>query len=137
MLLVASICLFAVAPAALAVSGTFNGKTSQHHAVTVTVSRNRVVYKRSGINWSAKCAPRGAIPGITDFGGRLKDGKFGGHATYTSSLYGIREVNTATVQFAIKGGTAKGSFYLTAVLYSRGAAYSHCETGKITFTAES
>jgi len=138
-------CLIAPA-AALALSTSYKGKTSQGKRVTIKIVRGKVRQKPSEIHWRARCTFNGKatapISGWTDFGGELKNGGFATSGKYTSYPGGpTKELNTASVRFTVSGNTVTGSFSLRARIYYEGTTpprlTARCHTGKITFSATS
>lgn len=149
-LLASAACLLLPAAIAFALSGTFKGKTSQGSRVKIAIAGNRVVKKSSFIIWVAHCGKgpgAGSYSDSTSFGGKLKNGTYPKH-TYKSSAFfpnaqGVtaeKDKITVSIQFALNGGTAKGT--LTAIVRSYNLLHKppkptgSCKSGKVTFTAK-
>lgn len=148
-LLAAAVCLLLPAAAALALSGTFKGRTSQGLRVRIKIVGNRVIKKSSFINWVIHCGKgpgAGRIDGGTHFGGKLKDDEYRTHAYRHNEILpngqverATKETDTTSVQFAVQGGTATGT--VTAIdrtynlLQNPPKQTGSCKSGKITFTA--
>lgn len=142
-----AVCL-ALPAVALALSGTFAGKTSQHKRIRIVISAGLVEQSASTIQWRAACtdthghhAP--ALNGGTDFGGRLKGKVFnGGRGFYQGSLGATTTVDyIPDIKFSIKGRQATGRFTLSARLYDAATTpptlTERCHTGTIRFRAAS
>jgi hypothetical protein len=143
--LVATVLVLVLVPAAvaLAVSGTYTGKTSQgkkcggkNCTIALKVVKN-VVQQGSGIVWRAQCSGKSTLTASTGVSGKLKNGKFHAHGSYRSALgQGVYSINTVTISFKVGAHKAPGTFTASAVVHQpSGAVVAHCHTGKVTFTA--
>jgi hypothetical protein len=145
-LLLGLACLLLSAGVAVALTGTFKGRTSQHLGVSIDVVGNRVIQKTSLIGWKERCyAPRGhhyygLFYGSSDFGGRLRHSRLRLHGSYRSYPGGPSYAqNVGTLQLRIRGRTARGTFTITSRVYAtvtgKPRLSERCRSGRIKFSA--
>lgn len=149
--LIAACACLVLPGVALAVTGTYNGKTAQgkvcgrhfHSAcvVHIRIEQNAIKSPPSHIEWRARCQHGSGLTGDTSLFGHLKKGKFRGSGTYTATGLGksskgpVTARETVTVTFVLQGGKALGSLNAQATVFGGSTVIDHCVAGRVHFTA--